>query len=288
MSSRRLVLVHAHPDDEALGTGGTIARYSAEGAHVCLITCTNGELGEVADVPDLGSVEEVRERLGDVRAAELEEACRRLGTVDLRMLGFHDSGMAGTAANEDPNVFFNRDIDEPVRKIVPILREVRPQVLVTYNEFGFYGHPDHIRAHEAALRAAEAAGDPAYAPGAGAPHEVEKIYYTAVPKSLLRTAREMAKEVGWDDADDAFTEEEIERIATDDEFITTAVDVSSFIDRKFSALEAHRTQLGTTQWVLGMPAEYRALGFGTEHYVLARSTVRRSEGTEQDLFEGVS
>jgi N-acetyl-1-D-myo-inositol-2-amino-2-deoxy-alpha-D-glucopyranoside deacetylase len=285
---RRLLLVHAHPDDEALSTGGTIARYSAEGAHVCLVTCTNGELGEIAEVPELGPLDDVRGRLGQVRATELEEACRRLGAVDLRMLGFHDSGMAGTPANEDAKVFMNQDLDEPVGKIVSIVREVRPQILVTYNDFGFYGHPDHIRAHQAALRAVEAAADPVYAPEAGDPHQVAKVYYTAVPKSLLRTAREMAKDVGWDDADDAFTDEEIERIATDDELITTSVDVSAYIERKFSALEAHRTQLGTTQWVLKMPAEYRVLGFGTEHYVLARSTVDASAERELDLFEGVA
>lgn len=254
---------------------------------MCLVTCTNGEHGEIAEVPELGPVEDLRARLGEVRRAELEEACRRLGKVDLRMLGFHDSGMAGTPENEDPEVFANQDLDDVASKIVSILREVRPQVLVTYNEFGFYGHPDHIRAHEAAMRGVEAASDPAYAPELGEPHQVSKVYYTAVPKSLLITARKMAADVGWEDPDEVFSEEEIERIATDDALVTTAVDVSAYLVQKFSALEAHRTQLGTTQWVLGIPEEFRTLGFGTEHYVLARSTVGRGEGWEQDLFEGL-
>jgi N-acetyl-1-D-myo-inositol-2-amino-2-deoxy-alpha-D-glucopyranoside deacetylase len=285
---RRLVLVHAHPDDEAIGTGGTIARYSDDGAHVCLITCTNGELGEIAEVPELGPVDGFRDRLGEVRRTELEEACRRLGRVDLRMLGFHDSGMAGTPDNDDPKVFVNQNIDEAVRVMVPILREVRPQILITYNEYGFYGHPDHIRAHEAALATVDAAADPTYEPDAGAAHTVSKVYYTAIPKSLLRSARDMASEIGWETPDDAFTEEDIETIGTDDELVTTAIDVTEYVDRKFDALRAHRTQLGTTGWALDMPEQFRAMAFGTEHYVLARSATARGKDVETDLFEGVS
>ncbi len=288
MTERCLVLVHAHPDDEAIGTGGAIARYSDEGAHVCLITCTNGELGEVAEVPELGPVEELRGRLGEVRREELEEACRILGKVDLRMLGFHDSGMDGTPENEDPKVFVNQRIEVAVELIVPILREVRPQVLVTYNEYGFYGHPDHIRAHEAALAAIDAAADVAYGPEFGPPHSVSKVYYTAWPKSLLYTARDMASELGWDNPDDSFTEEEIERIGTDDGLVTTALDVSEHVERKIEALRAHRTQLGTTQWALDMPEQFRVMAFGIEHFVLARSSVARTDGTETDLFEGIS
>jgi N-acetyl-1-D-myo-inositol-2-amino-2-deoxy-alpha-D-glucopyranoside deacetylase len=286
MTSRSVVFVHAHPDDESLGTGGTMARYSDEGAHVCLITCTNGEMGEIADVPDLGDPREIRPRLGEVRKAELAEACRRLGGVDLRMLGFRDSGMDGTDANADPNAFINQDLDAPAKMIVAILRELRPQVVATYNEFGFYGHPDHIRAHEAALRAVELAADGSYLPDAGEPHEVAKVYYTAVPRSLLEGGRGLAEQMGVE-PDSFFTEEDIARIATSDEIVTTAIDVSRYVDRKMHALEAHRTQLGTTQAFLQIPAEWRAVALGTEHYVLARSRGSRVDGTEADLFEGV-
>ncbi|MGH2759541.1 MAG: N-acetyl-1-D-myo-inositol-2-amino-2-deoxy-alpha-D-glucopyranoside deacetylase [Actinomycetota bacterium] len=285
MKEQRLVLVHAHPDDEAISTGGTIARYSDDGAHVCLITCTNGELGEIAEVPELGPADDLRDRLGEIRRAELEEACRHLGKVDLRMLGFHDSGMAGTPENDDPKVFVNQKIDDVVRMIAPILREVRPQVLVTYNESGFYGHPDHIRAHEAALAAMDAAADPAYEPELGPPHAVSKVYYTAFPKSLLRTARDMASELGWEN--DAFAEDEIEAMGTDDDLIAAALDVAEYIDRKYDALRAHRTQLGTTQWALAMPEQYRVLAFGIEHYVLARSASPRTDVIASDLFVGI-
>lgn len=283
VTSRGLVFVHAHPDDEALGTGGTIARYAAEGVHVCVVTCTNGELGEIAEVPDLGPIEDIQARLGDVRRAELVEACRRLGHVDLRMLGFHDSGMEGTPENNDPKVFVNQELDAPVAKIVEILREIRPQILVTYNEIGLYGHPDHIRAHDAALKAVEDAADASY--GTGEPHQVEKVYFTAIPKSLLKAGRELWRELGAGDPDDFFGEEEIDRIATDDDVITTTIDVAAFVDRKFHALEAHRTQLGTTERFLAIPEEYRILAFGSESYVRVRPA--DGDAKETDLFAGV-
>lgn len=265
MKDRRIVFVHAHPDDESLATGGTIARYAAEGAHVCLITCTSGEAGEVADVPDLGTVEEITERLGDVRRDELVEACSRLGDVDLRMLGFHDSGMDGTPANDEPHAFVRQDLDLVVARIVEVFREIEPQVLVTYNEYGGYGHPDHIRAHEAALRAAEICG-------------VAKVYYTAFPKSMLRAGQEAFGE-------EFFSEEEIDRVGTEDSDITTVLDVSAYVENKFAALAAHRTQLGTTRIFLDMPDELRAIGLGAEHYVLARSAVPAPKEIEADLFE---
>lgn len=279
VDARAIVFVHAHPDDEVLGTGGTIAHYAAQGVHTCVVTCTNGEFGEVADVPELGSPAEVQKRLGEVRREELVEACRRLGDVDLRMLGFHDSGMEGTPENADPKAFINQDPDEAVQKVVAIYRELRPQVVVTYNEFGFYGHPDHIRAHEVALRAVDASADAAYLPELGDPHAVERVYFTAIPKSLLRRGREIWGE----DADAFMSEEDIARIGTDDELIAATIDVSEHVDRKFHALEAHRTQLGTTERFLSIPQELRVLAFGTECYVLARPQ-RSSEAVEPDLF----
>lgn len=270
-----LLLVHAHPDDEALTTGGTIARYASAGVHVVLVTCTNGEVGEVAEVPELGTVDEIRERLGEIRADELKEACRRLGDVDLRMLGYHDSGMQGTPENDDPRAFVNQDPAKAAAAVADIIRDTRPEVLITYNEIGLYGHPDHIRAHEIALAAVEETA---------ADHAVAKVYYTAVPRSMLLAGRELASATGRN-PDDFFTVEEIERIATDDDDVTASIDVSGFVDRKFAALEAHRTQAGTTEVFLEIPEEIRALAMGTEHYVLARTTLQRPARRETDLFE---
>jgi N-acetyl-1-D-myo-inositol-2-amino-2-deoxy-alpha-D-glucopyranoside deacetylase len=269
-----LMLVHAHPDDEALTTGGTMARYASVGVRVVLVTCTNGEVGEVAEVPELGTVDEIRERLGEVRTEELKEACRRLGDIDLRMLGYHDSGMEGTPANDDPKAFINQNPAAAVSAVAAIIRDTRPDVLITYNEIGLYGHPDHIRAHEVAMAGVQEASDQ---------HAVAKVYYTAVPRSMLFGGRELASATGVN-PDDFFTVEEIDRMATDDDAVTASIDVSGFVDRKFAALEAHRTQLGTTGIFLGIPEELRVLALGTEHYVLARTTLKRPTGRETDLF----
>lgn len=255
------MFVHAHPDDETLLTGGTMARYSDEGAHVCLITCTDGEEGEIAEVPELGTPEEIKPRLGEIRRDELAEACRRLGTIDLRMLGFHDSGMDGTASNDVPHAFIRQDLGSVVELIEEVLREVKPQVLVTYNEIGGYGHPDHIHTHRAAMVAAQRCG-------------VAKVYHSVFPRSLMRAGKELF-------GDDFFSEEEIERIGTDDELITTAVDVRPYVDRKFAALEAHRTQLGTTKPFLDMPHDLREMGMGSEYYVLTDNRAK----DETDLFQ---
>ena len=269
-----MLLVHAHPDDECLTTGGTIARYAQEGADVVLVTCTYGELGEVAEVPELGPPDAIRERLAEVRTDELTEACRRLGKVDLRLLGYHDSGMDGEPSNQEPVAFINQDLDEAAGKIADILREIRPQVVITYNEAGFYGHPDHIRAHQATLRAIDLVD-----------HDVPKLYYTAVPTSRLRAIRESFPREEEQSVEESFPEAEIERIGTDDDLIAAAIDVTDFVKHKFAALEAHRTQYGTTERFLSIPDEVRSVAMGTEHYVLARTTVGMPDGIESDLFE---
>jgi N-acetyl-1-D-myo-inositol-2-amino-2-deoxy-alpha-D-glucopyranoside deacetylase len=281
-----LVAVHAHPDDECISTGGILARYAGEGVHVCLVTCTNGELGEVAELPGLGPPDTLLDRLGEIRAGELREACDILGVRDLRLLGYHDSGMDGTDGNHDPKAFVNQDMAEVTARLVAVLREVRPQVVVTYNEYGFYGHPDHIQAHKATLEALDAAADPAYRSDLGPPHTADKLYYTAVPRSGFRALRDNLRQGGLGGDEDRFSEEDIERIGTPDDDITTVIDVSPFVEAKFAALKAHRTQLGTTEWFFAIPSEIRALVMGAESYVLVRSTVPRLD-IEQDLFEGL-
>jgi N-acetyl-1-D-myo-inositol-2-amino-2-deoxy-alpha-D-glucopyranoside deacetylase len=279
------MLVHAHPDDESLGTGGLIARCAAAGARVVLVTCTNGELGEVAEVPELGSVAEITARLGDVRRDELRAACRALGDIDLRMLGYRDSGMAGTDGNDDPRSFVNQDIEGPVRDVVAVIREVRPDVLVTYNDYGLYGHPDHIRAHEVAMEAARRAPDETFAPELGPPHEVAKIYHTAVARSFFDAMRDLAVRLGAD-PDEAFSEDDAEKIGTDDALITTVIDATDHVDRKIAALAAHRTQRGTTGVFLDIPQEFRPVVLGTEDYVLVSPPP--AEGLrETDVFEGL-
>jgi N-acetyl-1-D-myo-inositol-2-amino-2-deoxy-alpha-D-glucopyranoside deacetylase len=283
VSVRRLLAVHAHPDDECISTGGILARYAAEGARVCLVTCTNGEEGEVA--PEAGDPEALRRRLAEVRLAELRQACRELGVSDLRLLGYRDSGMEGAPANAHPEAFVNQPLEEVVPRLVAVIREVRPQVLVTYNELGFYGHPDHVQAHRVALAAVREAADPRAWPGAGEPWRVQKVYYTAVPKSRLRAARDVLGDPVREG--EPVSEEEVERIGTDDELVTTAVDVSAYVEAKVRALRAHVTQLGTTSWFLSLPDQVRQAVLGVEHFVLATAQAPRPEGLETDLFWGL-
>ncbi len=184
---RRLLLVHAHPDDESIGTGATMAKYAAEGAQVTLVTCTLGELGEIIP-PSLAHLAADREdRLGEYRIGELAAACAALGVTDHRFLGgpgrWRDSGMMGTPANDDPRCFWRADVDEAAAALLGIIREVRPQVLVTYDANGCYGHPDHIQAHRVAWRAFELAG-------AGGPGAPAKFYATAAPDSATADHRD--------------------------------------------------------------------------------------------------
>src|SRR3954447_25302407 len=161
-SDRRLLLVHAHPDDEAINNGATMARYVAEDVHVTLLTCTLGEEGEVL-VPELAQLAaDEADQLGGYRIGELAAACAALGVTDHRFLGgagrYRDSGMMGLATNEHPRAFWQADLDEAAGHLLEVIREVRPQVMITYDPNGFYGHPDHIQAHRVAMRAAELAG----------------------------------------------------------------------------------------------------------------------------------
>src|SRR3954449_10048275 len=193
MERPRLLLVHAHPDDESITTGATMAYYVAGGAQVTLLTCTLGEEGEIL-VPEYAQLAaDQADQLGGLRISELADAMRALGVTDHRFLGgpgrFRDSGMMGTPANQHPRAFWRADsepavFDAAVAAAVEVVREVRPHVMVTYDTNGDYGHPDHIMAHRVATAAVERAADRGY--GSGEPWHVAKLYWTAAPKSVLR------------------------------------------------------------------------------------------------------
>jgi len=233
-SARRLLLVHAHPDDESIGTGATMARYAAEGAHVTLVTCTLGELGEVIP-PSLAYLADGDgARLGEYRIGELSAACAELGVTDHRFLGgagrWRDSGMMGTDGNDDPRCFWQADVDEAAVALLDVIREVRPQVLVTYDANGFYGHPDHIQAHRVALRAFERAG----AEQAGA-YGLAKFYATAAPDSAQ---------------------------------VTTEIDATAYLGPKLAAMRAHATQITVDAPFFALSNQVRHEAFGVECYTL--------------------
>ncbi|HEX5740920.1 MAG TPA: N-acetyl-1-D-myo-inositol-2-amino-2-deoxy-alpha-D-glucopyranoside deacetylase, partial [Pilimelia sp.] len=261
-SDRRILFVHAHPDDEAIGTGATMARYVAEGAHVTLVTCTLGEEGEI-HVPELALLAAAEaDQLGGYRIAELAGACAALGVTDQRFLGgagrYRDSGMMGEPTNDHPRSFWRADVDVAATYLVEVMREVRPQVLVTYDPFGFYGHPDHIQAHRVAMRAAELAG----------PDAPAKIYWTAVPRSAL--ARGIAHFRGA--ADNPFADvarAEDLPFGTPDEEIAAAVEAADFQEAKLAALRAHATQVPPTSWLFSLATNFGAADPAVEYYRLA-------------------
>jgi len=288
--------VHAHPDDETIGTGATMARYAAEGAGVTLVTCTLGELGEVL-VPELeGLAAERGDQLGGYRISELAEAMRALGVTDHRFLGgagrWRDSGMMGTPGNDDPRAFWSCAKDEAnfaeaVQQAVAVIREIRPQVLVTYDETGGYGHPDHIMAHRVAMAAADAAAAP---DGPGEPWRIAKIYWTALPKSVLQAGIDAIRAAGEKSFfDDVASVEDMPMGNPDDE-VTTAVDASAYGRAKNAAMRAHATQISVDGPFFALSNNIGLEVLGIEYYRIVRGEPageRDENGRETDLFAGV-
>jgi N-acetyl-1-D-myo-inositol-2-amino-2-deoxy-alpha-D-glucopyranoside deacetylase len=291
---RRLLLVHAHPDDETIGTGATMARYVSEGALVTLVTCTLGEEGEVL-VPELEHLASDRDdQLGQHRVGELAAACEALRVSDHRFLGgpgrWRDSGMMDTPANEHPRCFWRAVFEEAVRELVAVVRETRPQVLVTYDDNGGYGHPDHIQAHRVTMAAHEAAADPSFAPELGEPWRAAKLYWTAVPVSVLQSGIDALREAGGEV--DFFGVEKAEDLpfGVPDEVVTTEVDARDHLDAKVAAMRAHKTQIAVDGPFFALSDNIGQRAFGIEHFQLVRGARGRGDGPsgrEDDLFAGV-
>ena len=283
MSDRLTFLaVHAHPDDEAIGTGGTFARYAAEGVHTVLVCCTRGEEGEIHD-PDLDE-QAARPRLGAIREGELRAAAALLGISELHFLGYRDSGMIGTPPNANPANFMNADPAEAAERLAALLRAARPQVVATYDEQGGYGHHYHKMAHRVThLAIARAAHD---GPG-GAGWTVSKLYYTAIPLSALLWVNEQMRARG---LAPAFAEDspdfDIRQFAAPDDVITARVDTRGFLGQVRRALRAHRTQIPEDDLFLSMPEDIATEAFATESYIRAFTRVA-APAQEADLFAGL-
>jgi N-acetyl-1-D-myo-inositol-2-amino-2-deoxy-alpha-D-glucopyranoside deacetylase len=276
-----LMAVHAHPDDECISTGGILARYAAEGVRTILVTCTDGAVGEISD-----AALATPENLAEVRSHELDDSVKILNVSRLVKLGYRDSGMAGTADNENPASFQQADLEEAIERVVGVVREERPEVIVTYDERGGYGHPDHIRAHQVAVAAFERAGDPSRYPGTGDTWQPRKLYYAVIPRSAMREFGERLREAG---IEPPFREVDTTRedppFGVDDERVTTFVDVSSYVAAKRASLESHRTQMGPDQFFMKLPPGLFGAVFG-------RETFQRVAGPgptpETDLFDGLA
>jgi LmbE family N-acetylglucosaminyl deacetylase len=265
-----LMAVHAHPDDEALGTGGVLARYSDEGVRTVLVTCTGGELGDAPGGVKPGEPGHDEAAVVAGRRAELEASCAILGVRHLELLGYRDSGMVGWDENGDPRAFANVAVPAAAARLGELMARYRPQVVITYDDYGLYGHPDHIQAHRVTMAAAEATGIPA------------KLYWTAVPRSRLGVFADELVAQGIE-VPDRISEDP--RFGTPDELITTAVDCSAVAGRKYESLAAHASQSDNI-FFLGLGLETFTRLLGVELFV--RAVDRTGEPVpEDDLFVGL-
>jgi LmbE family N-acetylglucosaminyl deacetylase len=282
--SRTLMAVFAHPDDESFGCGGTLARYGAEPeVRVVLVCATRGEAGEISD-PSLATPE----RLGEAREQELRCACGLLGIDALYFLDYRDSGMAGTPENQHPRALAMADFDEAVGKIVACIRRERPDVVVTFDESGGYGHPDHVAVHYHTEAAFAAAADPTRYPEqieAGLePHQAKKLYYTAIPRRFFRGLVEKLQELGVE-----IPERYLQRQDTfglPDEACTTDIDVQGFWEIKQKAVQCHATQLRPDNFFALLPPEMMRQLQAWECFQLAETFVDSDEGSH-DLLAGL-
>ncbi|MFJ4325404.1 N-acetyl-1-D-myo-inositol-2-amino-2-deoxy-alpha-D-glucopyranoside deacetylase [Streptomyces tricolor] len=277
LPSRRLLLVHAHPDDESINNGATMARYAAEGAHVTLVTCTLGERGEVIP-PELRHL--TGPALGAHRRGELAAAAAALGVTDVRLLGgagrYGDSGMTGLPDNDDPGCFWQADVDEAAGLLADVILEVRPQVLVTYDDNGGYGHPDHVQAHRVAMRAVDLAAERG--------HRIAKVYWNRVPRSVAEAAfARLHDELPALPFDKSAGVDDVPGVVAD-ERITTAVDGTAHAAAKAAAMRAHATQIEVAEPYFALSNALAQPLFTTEYYELVRGPGQRGE---TDLFAGL-
>lgn len=281
-----LLQVHAHPDDEASKASATNALYAARGVRTVLVTCTGGEAGEVLN-PALDTPE-TRANLPGIRLRELDHSARILGYAAVHLLGYRDSGMPGTPENEHAEAFANAELENVVGRLATIVRAERPHVIIAYgDDHSFYPHPDHIRAHEIAVLAFDAAGDPARYPDAGPPWTPLKLYYCGW---TMRQARALDAAFRARGVDGPFAEWIERREDLDDRF-GTRIGVAEFVGHRRRALAAHATQVAPDSFWMALSEEELRAAWPYEEFVLARSRVPAGQpdgGFETDLFSGIA
>ncbi len=278
MSTKRLLGIFAHPDDE--GTmSGAILQYSITGVETGLVCATRGEVGEIAD-PALATPE----NLGEVREGEMRAAAEMLGVRNLWFLGYRDSGMAGTAENQDPRAFNQASAAEVVGKLVGIIRQFRPQVMVTFDESGGYGHPDHIAIYRHTTSAFYAAADAVQYPEHGPAHMVSKLYYTAFPRSIIREMGEWMKSQNYEGS---FSNLDPEQLGIPDEQISVWLNVERWQETKTRSWSMHRTQMNSNIAMTQLPQEIQRRWRSHEYYQLAATRVGPDVKGENDLFARV-
>lgn len=274
-----LLAVFAHPDDEAFGTGGTLATYAAQGVEVTVVSATRGEAGEIAD-PTLAKME----TLGQVRELELRCAAQVLGIEEPIFLGYRDSGMAGTPENEHPQAFIQVPVEEVVGHLVGIIRRIQPMVVITFEPSGGYGHPDHIAIHRHTVEAFHAAADPKRFVEQGAPWQACRLFFTAIPRSFFQEMRQKLEALGVDTTD--FERFEKAGAGWPDEEVDVRLDVSEKIEAKWAAMQCHRTQFGPDSIFRRLPEDMGRQIMSYEHFALAWPEETPLQGLT-GLFDGI-
>lgn len=279
----RLLLVHAHPDDETINNGATMAMYAALGADVTLITCTRGEEGEVLVEEHSHKAAAHDDLLGEHRVIELADAMKALGVKDHRFLGaphkqYRDSGMMDTEPNNRNDSFWKADFEEATRHLVEVIEEVKPHVLITYDEFGGYGHPDHIQAHRVAMAAAEKSS-----------WDIHKIYWNVTPRSVIQEGIDKMKELG----SDFFGAESADDLpfCKDDSFVSTLIDGNEYVEAKMAAMRAHATQISVDGPFFALSNNLGLQVWGHEYYTLVKgekSAPLDEAERERDIFSGIA
>ncbi len=278
MSTKRLLGVFAHPDDEGT-TSGALLHYNTLNVEPGLVCATRGEVGEIAD-PSLATPE----NLGQVREGEMRAAAEVLGVHNLWFLDFRDSGMAGTPENADPRSLSQASAADVVGKLVAIIRQFRPQVMVTFDETGGYGHPDHIAIYRHTTSAFYAAADAAQYPEHGPAHLVSKLYYTSFPRSFMRQIGEYMREQNYQGS---FSGLDPEKLGLPDELIDVRLNVEPWLETKNRSWAMHRTQMDTTNAMAQLPAEFQRKWRMYEYFQLAATRVGPDIAGENDLFARV-
>jgi LmbE family N-acetylglucosaminyl deacetylase len=274
-----LMAIYAHPDDEAFGTGGTISRYASEGVKVYLVSATRGEVGEISD-PSLATPA----TLGCVREDELRCAAETMGVAQLVFLDYRDSGMAGTPENQDPRAFINAPAEEVVPLLVRLIRSLQPEIIITFEPNGGYGHPDHIAIHKHTVVAFQAAADPTYDSKLGDPWQAKRLFYTAIPHSFFEDMRQQMTDLGLDTQD--LVDIDDPKLRWPDEAINVHLDVSHSVELKWQALQCHRTQFGPGNLFRRLPEERVKKLMSKEYFALAWP--EPDSGLQlPDLFAGV-
>jgi N-acetyl-1-D-myo-inositol-2-amino-2-deoxy-alpha-D-glucopyranoside deacetylase len=298
--TKHLLLVHAHPDDESIGQGATMARYVAEGTGVTLVTCTGGEMGEIL-VPEMEHMAADKDdTLADQRKTELDNAMKALGVTDYRYLGgfkrYRDSGMqwhadghAVPADDVHENAFWNADLTEAAAYLVEVIREVRPQVMVTYDEFGGYGHPDHIQAHRVATYAASLAAVPSYRPDLGEAHDIAKIYWGAMSANKIREGLRDLRAAGDTTTFEGMDPDKLPPFMVEDDALAAKVEADEYSGAKMEALKAHRTQISVDGPFFALSNNKGNEIWGTEYFRIAKGRPADTgpDGLETDLFAGL-